>query len=127
MKIIQFRCPEPPAMQLRQVMVDQVNTWSRLQRLTDDPDYVTAPFTVDGWRVHTTDPDHHWTNWDAIYSTLGDDGRAIADQLLGEGPMQGILRHAPLVAALPDVRLEIVEIEDLVAAGYVEAPNDNTE
>ena len=127
MKIIQFRCPEPPAMQLRQVMVDQVNTWSRLQRLTDDPDYVTAPFTVGGWRVHTTDPDLNWTNWDAIYNALGDDGRAIADQLLGEGPMQGILRHAPLVAALPDVRLEIVEIEDLVAAGYVEAPDDNTE
>ena len=122
MKIIQFRCPEPPAAQLRAVMVDQVNTWSRLQRLADDPEYVTAPFTVDDWHVHTTEADLHWTNWDAVYTALGDDGRAIADQLLGEGPMQGILRHAPLVAALPDVRLEIVDVADLVAAGYVAAP-----
>ena len=50
MKILQFLCPQdPPATQLKQLMVDQINTWSRLQWLTDDPAYTTAPFSADVW------------------------------------------------------------------------------
>jgi len=54
MKIIQFRCPvDPPAEHLRQLMIGQINTWSRLQRLADDPEYVTQPFTLGQWNTHT--------------------------------------------------------------------------
>lgn len=131
MKIIQFRCPVPEVVErLKVLMIEQVNTWSRLQRLADDPEYVTQPFNADQWRTHQTDPALHWADWDAIYSALGDDGRTIADQLLGTGPLKGILRTAPLVAALPDVRLEIVEVADIVAAGYAPAatpPADHTQ
>lgn len=120
MKIIQFRCPsDPPASQLKALMIEQVNTWSRLQRLASDPDYGTDPFGADQWRVHTQDSALHWADWGAIYAHLGDDGRKIADQMLGDGPLRGILRMAPLVASMPDLRIQIVEVDDPVAAGYL--------
>jgi len=122
MKIIQFRCPiDPPASQLKALMIEQVNTWSRLQRLTTDPEYITKPFSLEQWHAHTQDPALYWADWDAIYAALGDDGQKIADQMLGSGPLQGILRMAPLVAQMPDVKIQIVDVADPLAAGYVEA------
>lgn len=120
MKIIQFRCPvDPPASQLKLLMIEQVNVWSRLQRLASDTEYVTQPFSMDQWRIHTQDPHLYWADWDAIYNNLGDDGRRIADQFLGDKPLQGILRMAPLVAQLPDVRIQIIDVPDPVAVGYL--------
>lgn len=122
MKIVQFLCPaDPPASQLKALMVSQVNTWSRLQRLASDPDYSTVPWDMSVWREHTTTPGLWWVDWDSIYAHLGDDGRAIADQMLGTGPLQGILRMAPLVSSLPDLRLQVVDVADPVAAGYLPA------
>jgi hypothetical protein len=74
------------------------------------------------WREHTQTPGLWWVDWDAIYTHLGDDGRAIADQMLGDGPLQGILRLAPLVAAIPNLRLQLVEVADPVAEGYLPEP-----
>lgn len=123
MKILQFRClQDPPATQLKQLVIDQANTWSRLQRLSNDPNYTTNPFSIDLWKPHITIAGLHWLNYDSIYNNLGDDGRLIADQMLGDGPLRGILKNAPLVNALPDSKLEVVEVSDLVTAGYLPEP-----
>jgi hypothetical protein len=123
MKILQFLCPQdPPAEQLKALMLAQVNAWSRLQRLANDPEYTTNPFGPEVWHEHTETEGLWWVNWDAIYSNLGDDGRFIADQMLGSQPLQGILKNAPLVNALPSTKIEIVEVADLVAAGYLPEP-----
>lgn len=123
MKILQFRClQDPPATQLKQLVIEQANTWSRLQRLSNDPNYTTSPFSVDLWKPHTTIAGLYWLNYDSIYNNLGDDGRLIADQMLGDGPLRGILKNAPLVNALPDSKLEVVEVLDLVADGYLPEP-----
>lgn len=37
--------------------------------------------------------------------------------------MQG-LRLAPLVQAMPDVRLQVLMVDDLVAAGYLTGPGE---
>lgn len=122
MIILQFLCPQdPPATQLKQLMLDQINTWSRLQRLSSDPDYSTAPFGPEIWREHTATAGLWWFDYGSVYAHIGDDGRKIADQMLGNGPLQGILKVAPLVSALPDSRLELVDVADPVAAGYLPA------
>jgi hypothetical protein len=36
--------------------------------------------------------------------------------------MTGIVLLAPLVAAMPDLRLQLVEVADLIAAGYLPEP-----
>lgn len=123
MRILQFLCPQdPPAEQLKALMVDQVNTWSRLQRLSDDPEYTTAPFGPEIWREHTTTTGLWWLDYDSVYEHIGDDGRKIADQMLGTGALQGILRLAPLVQALPGTKLQLVDVADPVAAGYLPEP-----
>lgn len=123
MRILQFVCiHNPPADQLKQLMVDQLNTWSRLSWLTTDSEYVTAPYDTSIWNAHLTTPGLWWVDYDTLYEHIGDDGRKIADQMLGTGPLQGILRLAPLVAALPSTKLEMIEVQDLVAAGYLAAP-----
>ncbi len=120
MKILQFLCPQdPPATQLKEIMVDQINTWSRLSWLTNDPAYVTIKYDGSIWHEHTTTPGLWWLDYDSIYSSLGNDGRKICDQMLGDGALQGILKLSPLVQALPDTKLETVEIADLVASGYL--------
>lgn len=128
MKILQFLCPQdPPAEQLKQLMVDQINTWSRLQRLSNDPAYVTAPFSTEIWHEHTATEGLWWFDYDSVYAHIGDDGRKIADQLLGSGPLQGILLTSPLVQDLPGTQLKIVEVEDLVVAGYLPEPEPEPE
>lgn len=123
MRILQFLCPQnPPAEQLKQLMVDQVNTWSRLQRLADDPEYTTAPFDVSIWHEHTTTPGLWWLDYDSVYANIGDDGRKIADQMLGTGALQGILRLAPLVQQLPGTKLVLLDVADPVVAGYLPEP-----
>lgn len=124
MKLIQFRCPIPQvAAGLQQVMLEQVNTWSRLNWLPDDPNYVSQPFGMEQWSQHTTDPDLYWANWGAIYDNLGDDGRVIADRFFGDGPLQGLLRTVPLLPQFPSMLLEIVDVPNLVEAGYVSPPD----
>jgi len=124
MRIIQFTCHVPQVREgLKALMVQQINVWSRLERLAGDPSQVTQPMTTGIWSTHLDQPDLTWANYDAIYASLGDDGRVIADQMLGDGPMQGILLNAPLMPSVdPAMRLVIVQVDDLVASRYQAAP-----
>jgi len=72
MKILQFLCPSnPPAEQLKQLMVDQINTWSRLQWLANDPEYTTQPFDLSVWREHTTTAGLWWLDYDSLRANRG--------------------------------------------------------
>ncbi len=120
MKILQFLCPQdPPAEQLKTIMMEQVNTWSRLSRLSSEAAYVTDPFDMSIWHEHPQTAGLWWLDFDAVYAALGDDGRKIADQFFGDGPLQGILLTVPLVAEIPGTRLGFVDIDDPVADGYL--------
>jgi hypothetical protein len=123
-RVIQFTCADPQITAgLRALMVEQVNTWSRLSRLAADPKQVTDPFDVSVWKDHLTKNGVSWANYDSIYDNLGDDGRKIADQMLGSGPMQGILLNAPLMPSIdPAMRLSIVQVTDMVSEGYQTIP-----
>ena len=123
MRILQFLCPSnPPAEQLKKLMVDQINTWSRLQWLADDPEYTTAPFGMSIWREHTVTAGLWWLDYDSVHAHIGDDGRKIADQMFEPGPMTGFLLLAPLMATMPDLRLQLIEVADPIAAGYLPEP-----
>jgi hypothetical protein len=123
MKILQFLCPlNPPAEQLKAIMLEQVNTWSRLQRLASDPEYTTQPFDMSIWHEHTATAGLWWMDYDSVYANIGDDGRKIADQMFEPGPLTGILLHAPLVLAMPNMKLQLVDVADPVAAGYLPEP-----
>jgi len=127
MKILQFLCPlNPPAVQLKAIMLEQINTWSRLQRLASDPEYTTQPFDMSIWHEHTTTAGLWWIDYDSAYANIGDDGRKIADQMFKPGQLTGILTHAPLVATMPDMKLQLVDVADPVAAGYLPAPENET-
>jgi hypothetical protein len=123
MRVLQFLCPlNPPAEQLKQLMVDQINTWSRLQWLANDPEYTTQPFDLSVWREHTVTAGLWWLDYDSIYAQIGDDGRKIATQLLEPGPMAGNMLLAPLVETMPDLKLQMIEVADPIAAGYLPEP-----
>lgn len=122
MKIIQFRCEsDPPATELKELIVEQMNLWSRLQFLSSDPEYATEKFSVEIWKNKHNDSHTFWVNWDDIYLNLGDDGKKIADRMLGEKPFQGIIRRASFAEEFPDIRLELVDVADLVSEGYIAA------
>jgi hypothetical protein len=123
MRVLQFLCPlNPPAEQLKQLMVDQINTWSRLRWLSSDPEYTTQPFDLSVWREHTVTAGLWWLDYDSVYAQIGDDGRKIATQLLEPGPMAGNMLLAPLVETMPDLKLQMIEVADPIAAGYLPEP-----
>ena len=127
MKIIQFRCPLPETtLGLRQEIIDTINRWSRFQWLANRPGYQTRPFSYALWRTHTIQPDLSWANVDEIYPHLGDTGREEWNERFGDGdgPPQGVLRMAPVIQALPDFKIEIVDVADPVAAGYLPEPKE---
>src|SRR5690606_37147191 len=104
MRIIQFSCAVPEvAEQHIAIMVRQANLWSRFSWLTTDPEYVTQPFGADVWHTHTTQTDLYWSNWDAVYDSLGNDGREVADQFLKPGDLTGILLDKALLPDFPDI------------------------
>lgn len=118
MQIIQFNCPDPQAAnQLKALMTGITNDISRLSYLANDPEYVTEPFSIDGWFEHLQTPGLYWTSWDAVYSALGDTGRSIADNMILP------FMVGQEFAAFPGIVLEVVEVADPVAAGYVLAPS----
>lgn len=116
MQILQFTCLNPQVCAaLKTTMLDQVNTWSRLSRLAADPDQTTAPFPASTWHSHTRLP-VHWVIWANIYDHLGDDGRKIADVMIGSSSAPGPLLRTDLGGG---AMLELVEVNDLIAAGYM--------
>lgn len=125
MRILQFVCPQdPPATELKELIVKQFNAWSRLKWLSNDENYMTAKFDLSTWKESATVSGLWWLNYDDVYSVLGDDGRVIADNLFGDLQFQGYLKAAPLVHGYPDTQLKIVNVADLVAAGYELPIND---
>lgn len=126
MKIIQFRCLVPEiADQLKAMMVSQINEWSRLRWLKDDPEYATDTYDVSCWKQHLIDPAIYWVNWTPVYENLGESGKLIADQMLGNGPMQGVLLGKPLVNSMPEIVLNILNVIDPVSEGYLLPLEDN--
>jgi len=103
------------------MIVQQFNTWSRLQRLSNDENYTTSAFGIDLWQEHATKPNIFWLNFSSIYENLGDDGKLIADQFLGEKieDGQGLLLDKPLLLNAPKITLTVKEVTDLVADGYL--------
>lgn len=127
MKIIQFiLLHAETAEELKQRILHQANTWAGFNYLrVDDPDYTTDPFGMDEWHAHLETPGLWWADYGRIYEHLGDRGREIANQMFGAGErLQGILLNAPLSLGYPDARLQIVEVADPVADGYLAAPED---
>jgi hypothetical protein len=123
MKILQFLCPTKPLSgHLKVIMLEQINTWSRLQWLANDPEYTTAPFDLGIWHEHTITDGLWWLDYDSLYANIGEHGRKIADQMFGSEPLTGILTHAPLVVAMPEMKLQMIEVADPVAAGYLPIP-----
>ena len=124
--VIQFLCPDPLlAEKIKERVLAQANIWSRLQYRSEDPEYGTSPFGMDEWHQHTQRAGLWWANYGAIYEHIGDHGRNIADHMFGDGQGDGILRHAPLALAYPNMRFEIVDVQDPVAQGYLPAPEVN--
>lgn len=112
MKIIRFSATNAEIMQgLKQRLLTQINVWSRLQRLSEQGND-TQPFNDSIWKEHPTMPDTVWANWDDVYNNLGDDGRLIADQFLGDGQLQGVLLEYPMIASMPETQLVIETVGD---------------
>jgi hypothetical protein len=57
-------------------------------------------------------------DYDAIHAALGDDGRKIANHLIGSDVIRGVLQKAPFNDISPESVLQIVEVEDPASAGY---------
>ena len=119
MRVLKFtETDETVAEPLRERMLEQVNTWSRLTHLCNEPGYVTQPFSMDIWREHTTTPGLWWLDYDSLYANIGDDGRKIADWFVGQ------IGEPGLMAGLADCTLSLVEIDDPVWEGYLPTPTD---
>ena len=123
MKVIQILCPNPQlAEQLKAIVLEVANEMSVLRYRAEDLEYQTRPFGMDQWREHTQTPGLWWANYGEIYKHLGDVGCRLADRFFGFDPMHGILRHAPLLLAQPEMRLQILDVQDPVAQGYLPPP-----
>jgi hypothetical protein len=120
-QIIQFICPdEAISGHLCRSTVKQINSWSKLSLLSAQEGYETQPFNVEAvWRQHATRPELWFADWGAIYPHLGNDGRTIADFFVGSTESPGLLFKVPLHEG---IMLEFIYVPDLVAAGYLLAP-----
>jgi hypothetical protein len=119
MHILQFRATDPGDIQAAiGAMLVTVNGWSLLDfRARNDAEQVTQPWGPEVFRQHIADPEIWWTNWSQIYPHLGEIGRGLADLNIGTPDNLGILIGSPLSARA--LTLELVDVADLVAAGYV--------
>ena len=124
--VIQFLCPDPEdAEELKEIILEVANEFSGLPFRAEDPEYITNPLGMDEWREHTQTSGLWWANYGEIYKHLGGSGRKLAERFFGFAPKHGILRHAPLLVAHPEMRLQILDVQDPVAQGYLPAPEVN--
>ena len=125
MRIIEFECYTPEiAFVLKAIMTFQLNQWSRLSYLVTDEEYQTDMFDESIWKVHTQNENLYWANYDEIFSNLGFSGQQIATQLLEPGVFTGVLLQRQLLPSYaPETVLELKNIEDLVAEGYMVEPD----
>jgi hypothetical protein len=119
MHILQFRATDPGDIQAAiGAMLVTVNGWSLLDfRARNDADQVTQPWGPDVFQQHTTEPDLWWANWSQVYPHLGEIGRSLADLNIATSDNPGILIGSPLGPRR--ISIELVDVDDLVAAGYV--------
>jgi hypothetical protein len=123
MHILQFRATDPDDIQAAiGAMLVTVNGWSLLDfRARNDADQVTQPWGPEVFSQHTTEPELWWANWSQVYPHLGEIGRGLADLNIGIPDNLGILIGSPLGAR--DITLHLLEVADLVSAGYVADDN----
>lgn len=125
MRIIQFTSTNLTTVSLIKAgCLHQINSWSRLRFLADDPEYITKPYDDSIFKPHPTIKGLYWINYELIYTHLGDDGRIIADGLIGTIEHPGVLLRTPLILTLPESVLEMVDVKSLVEAGYVAASEE---
>ena len=124
MHILQFRATDQDDIQAAiGAMLVTVNGWSLLDyRVTHDPEQVTQPWGPEAFQQHTTEPELWWANWSQVYPHLGEIGCELADLNIGTPDNLGILIGSSLSAR--ELTLELVDVDDLVAAGYVEGADD---
>ena len=119
MRVLRFTETDTARAQaLVEEMTAQINTWSRLQHLCDDPDYVTEPFPVSIWKQHTITPGVRWLDYDSIFANLGDAGRNIADCFVGSVASPGY------ICRIHNCNLSLVDVADPVWEGYLPTPPD---
>ena len=123
MSIIQFRAAEPDDIAAAVgAMLVTVNGWSLLDyRAKNDAEQVTQPWGPEAFRQHAEDPDLWWVDWDAIHAHLGEIVQQMAALNIGASDNPGILIGCPLGPRR--IVIDLVDVDDLVAAGYVEAPD----
>jgi hypothetical protein len=123
MRILQFHLTSEEALHAAQRdMLATITAWSLLSwRAANNPEQVTKAWGSEIFNKHTTDQTLFWVDWGAIYPHLGEIGQALADvQIVGTSEMPGVLIGTPL--GFWQVTLELVEVADLVAAGYLPEP-----
>jgi hypothetical protein len=98
------------------------NAFSAIPFRMEDPEYVTRPFGMDVWHEHLQTPGLYWADYSTIYRHIGNVGREILNQLIGTKAWQGILLRVPLDVDFPESCMQLVEVDDLVAQGYIAAP-----
>jgi hypothetical protein len=123
MNIIQFRATTQDDIAAAVgAMLVTVNGWSLLDfRARNDAEQVTQPWGPEVFSQHIADPEIWWANWSQVYPHLGEIGRGLADLNIGTPDNLGILIGSPLGAR--DITLHLLEVADLVAAGYVADDN----
>jgi hypothetical protein len=119
MQIIQFRATTQDDIAAAVgAMLATVNGWSLLDfRARNDAEQVTQPWGPDVFQQHTTEPELWWANWDQVYPHLGEIGQQMAALNIGTSDNPGILIGSPLGPRR--ISIELVYVDDLVAAGYV--------
>ena len=121
--VIQFNCPDAQTAQaLKTCILEMVNAFSAIPFRMEDPEYVTRPFGMELWHEHLQTPGLYWADYGAIHMHIGNVGRQILDRVIGTKARQGLLSRLPLAVDLPESVMQLVEVDDLVAQGYIAAP-----
>lgn len=134
-RVLQFTAPNPPASVLVQLMVLMLNNASNIARLSGEAGYGTRPFQPSDFGEKHDDPNTYWIDYDATLPHLTDYGRTLMQSLLegvsldGAGNIvpapsgKGMLQMAPMVAGT-EIKLRLVDVEDLASGGYIAPAND---
>lgn len=111
MNTIQFTEPDADkAAIIIERITAQLNAWSNFGVLTQDPSYTTKGFQISDWQTKEDDPTTYWVNYDSVFSSLGEQGRIAAQELIGNRKVPGALMRAPICPDGGSTMLEFVTI-----------------
>lgn len=120
--VLQFICSDAAtASEIINLIIGQINEWSRLQWLTNNPEYITQPWDASIFQTKVSDATTYWINHDSIYANLGDSGRKIADLFIGTPSIPGLL-IGEYFNIFPGIELQLISVADLVSSGYESPP-----